>query len=520
MSAEAVKLHWTLRHDPRQFSIRHVWRLVKLEAKENGWNYFPKYSTCAAWDKRTRNERALVLNQRGDLKYAQVAGRYIEQDAESFEPGECWVGDNTTADAWVIMPNRDICRPVGSFWMDSRSRTVVGWRFTRAASEHSLMASLGDGADRFGLPGHVIVDNGKDFTAWSFTGGKVRNCKQHRSPDTIEAAEGIFQLCAITLHPSTPYNPNSKLIERWFRTFSEQCMKSLPSYCGGCADDRPEGHAALAAKAIPFADFIAHVAAYVDQYNNTPHTGDGMNGRTPLQVIATATTKRTMPDAVRDLCLQTWVRPLKLGRNGVRVRIAGATLGFGWDEPALRALPIGTPLRIGYDPEDLRSVTVWTLDYKFVCRARANRKFNRKVAGEDLRQALREIRAEKRALREVRKAGLDYLRDPMERTLAALAADAAERRLPDPPGPDGGPILVPVRTPLELPSKTVQPMRKAVGDGVGAADAAAVNPDADGLPDMQRRMAAFAEKSRAERAGRARESVFDRLGQFVRGSGK
>lgn len=521
LSAEAVAYFRALRHGPNRPSIRQAWRLTKIEAAPNKWTWFSGYSTCAAWDKRTRDERGLILNQGGDLAYAQRAGRWIEPDLESYEPGECWIGDDSTVDVWVRTPRGEIARPVVSVWMDWRSRAIAGIRLTYSGTEQSLLLAFRDGADAFGLPAFVHVDNGRNFSAWSWTGGAPKRRPPTNRADAIETQNGVFSLCGITPQWATPYCPNSKArLERFFRTLTEQLWKAFPSYCGGCPDDRPEAHTALVARAVESDELAGALRRFVETYNDTPHSGEGMDGRTPRQVMATAVTKRTMPDAVRSVCLQLWHRPVSIGRNGVAVRIAGTTVRFGWDEPRLRALAIGTKVRVGYDPEDLSAVTVWTMGYGFICRAAANRRFNRKIASDDLRQTMREIAREKRALRQARKAGSQYLRDPIERTLAALAADAAERRLPDPPTPDGGPILVPVRTPLELPSKTVQPMRKAVGDGVGAADAAAANPDGDNISDMQKRFSALAEKSRAERAGRATESVFDRLGQFVRGSGK
>lgn len=521
LSEEAIECFRALRHGPNRLSIRQAWRLTKKEAARKQWIWFSKYSTCAAWDRRTRDERGLVLTQGGDLAYAQHAGRWIEPDPESFEPGECWIGDDSTVDVWVRTPRGEIVRPVVSTWMDWRSRAITGIRLTHSGTETSLLLAFRQGADEFGLPAFVHVDNGRNFSAWSWTGGAPKRRSAMNRGDAIETQNGVFALCGIQPQWATPYCPNSKArLERWFRTLTEQLWKSFASYCGGCPDDRPEVHKALVARGVEWDELVEALRRFVAVYMDTPHSGEGMKSRTPRQVIATAPVRRAMPDAVRELCLQLWHRPVSIGRNGVAVRIAGTTVRYGWDEPALRALPIGTKVRIGYEPEDLSAVTVWTIEYGFICRAAANRRFNRKIASDDLRQTMREIAREKRTLRQAREAGTEYLRDPVERTLAALAADADERRLPDPPGPEGGLLLIPVRTPIEVPSKSIQPLRKAVGAEVGAADAAAsVNPDADNLSDMQKRFAALAEKSRADRAARATDSVYERLGQFVRGSG-
>ena len=152
---------------------------------------------------------------------------------------------------------------------------------------------------------------------------------------------------------------------------------------------------------------------------------------------------------------------MSIGRNGVGIRITGTTVRYGAAEPAIKALAIGEKVRVSYDSEDLRKVQVWSMDYEWICEAGCNRKFNRAVPSEALREAMRQRNREKRTLREARKVGLNHLRDPMQRAIASLEHDSAKQRLPDPPD-GGGPVLKPVPSPLMVPPVR-QPMRKAVG---------------------------------------------------------
>jgi len=461
-SPEAVELYWRWRHDPRRFGIADCHRKVALQAERNRWHWFASYSACKKWDRQTRDERALTLNREGEQAYTRKCESYIELDPESFAPGECWVGDDHPCDAWVLMPSGDIIRPVLSAWQDWRSRAIVGWRIVREGNEHALLLAFGQGAkDYRHIPRMVIADNGKNFTSWQWRGDRPKYRIYRRPGELAEQVEGIFALCNIQPSWALPYNPNGKArLERWFKTFEQQLCKNFPSYCGSCSDDKPEEHQLLVEQAIPWEDFIAAVGDYIQVYGDRPHSAEDMLGRTPLQVLATAPTRRVLPENVLPLLLAAWHRPVSIGRNGVAIRICGHTIRYGADDPAIKALAIGTKVRVSYDPDDIGSIVVWHTDYRLICQAQANQKLNRALPSEALREQLRQRARERRAHREALKIGLEHLRDPVQRSLAALERDSRLNRLPD-PTPDGPPGLVPVLTPIVAPERAFQ--KQAVG---------------------------------------------------------
>lgn len=461
-SPEAVELYLRWRHDPRRFAVTDCFRKVAYEAERKRWRWFAKYEACKKWDQRTRDERALVLNREGEEAYTRRCASYVEIDPESFAPGECWVGDDHNCDVWVRMPGGEVIRPVLSAWMDWRSRTIVGWQIIRSGNEHALLLAFSKGAeDHRHIPRIVVADNGKNFTSWQWRGDRPKYRVYRRPGELAGQLDGIFALANIQASWALPYNPNGKArIERWFRTFESELVKNLPSYCGSCPDDRPDEHKNLVAKAVPWDQFIGAVRQYIPLYNSRPHSAEDMMGRSPLQVLATATSLRVLPESVRPLLLAAWHRPVSIGRNGVAIRICGHTTRYGVDEPAIKALPIGTKVRVSYDPEDMGSIVVWTMDYKWICQATSNQKLNRAVSTEALREAMRKRNREKRAHREALKVGLEHLRDPVQRAVAALERDSRRNRLPD-PTPDGTPGLVPVLTPFEVPERAYR--KQAVG---------------------------------------------------------
>jgi len=465
LSADAVSMYWNLRNDPRRFSLRSCYRKVVMAAKNLGWQWFDSAQTCGDWDRRNRNERGLILNQRGDEAYTRNCGAYVEIDPESYSPGQCWVGDDSTLDVWVKLPNGEVIRPVISVWQDWRSRAIVGYRIIRTGSEQSILLGFGDAAREYGLPRNVIVDNGRNYSSYLWQGGRPKRRNYKRAEKFKEHAEGIFRLCDIEPSWCLPYNPNGKArLERWFRTLEDQCCRNFPSYCGGTPNDRPEAHKRLVAKAVEWDQFVATLNKYISVYNAAPHSGDGMDLLTPLQVMSQRTHKKPLPSGMGDLLLMAHHRPVKLGRNGVAIRIAGATVRYGAFAPELSALPIGTLVRVSYDPDNLDTVVVWTMDHRCICRAEQNRRHNRSINSEQLRETMRRRNSAKRIHRKARKTGIEHIiRDPVQQAVAAIGAlenDAAGRRKPDPKPPEGGPLLIPLHSPIKVPSK---PLRKAVG---------------------------------------------------------
>lgn len=162
-SPEAIELYWSMRNDPRRFAIAHIYRVVRHEADERGWEFFENGNTCEKWDRETRDKRSLILNREGLGTYTAKAEPYLESDLESFAPGETWEGDNCTINVWLRLRNGKIVRPVFTCWLDWRSRAIVGYRLVVTGNSESILCAMRQGATRYGLPKLAIVDNGKDF---------------------------------------------------------------------------------------------------------------------------------------------------------------------------------------------------------------------------------------------------------------------------------------------------------------------------------------------------------------------
>ncbi len=457
--AELLTEYWSWRCKPgnKRHSIEAIHRIMMLRAEQTGQTWFASPNTTRAYDRRHRDEKLLALHQRGERFYRAKHAPYIEVDPDSFEPGEAIECDDFTVNVWSILRGA-VIRGVLSGTIDWHGRAVSAV-LTANGSQDSVLLSIRKHWKRFGVSSHAFIDNGKGYSSYTWRGDRPRRHRYSRGADFEDRAGGLFAAVGCEPHWVTPYSPNSKgRIERFGRTLDER-LRFLPSYCGNTPDNRPDAHARLIAKAIPFEELAAIIEREIELYNDTPHGGDGMNMMTPLQVMQLAPRKRVLDERYVDDLLSIHHRPVKVGRQGVTITYAGKRLSFGAFDRAVIALQ-GQTVRASYDPEDLSRVCVYSLDWRFLCKTTLNQRVNKKLPGEVLREQIRFRNRQRRVLREAVKVGTEYIRSEVDLAYAAMARDAERRRLPDPDPPGGGPVLAPVQSPLELPPKR---LRKAVG---------------------------------------------------------
>ncbi len=218
-SEEAIERYWKLRLDPRRFSIAHCFRVVANEAREHEWGWFRSLRRCQAWDAVTRDAKELTLRHKGDQHYTADHKAYIQSEPDSFNPGEAWEADDHNIDCWCKLPSGRVVRPVLSAWLDWRSRVLVGWKVVAQGNQDSVLLAFREGAKQFGLPSVVFVDNGKNFSSYTWRGNQPKRRRCARDREFIERAEGLFNMLEVDARWVTPYSPNSKArVERFFRT--------------------------------------------------------------------------------------------------------------------------------------------------------------------------------------------------------------------------------------------------------------------------------------------------------------
>ncbi|MFQ5695008.1 MAG: Mu transposase C-terminal domain-containing protein [Terriglobia bacterium] len=342
-------------------------------------------------------------------------------------------------------------RPWLTAFMDMKSRRITGWTLSLQPDSLTIASALRMGLEECGLPQALYLDNGKDFRS-RYLGGRTRRLAPIDLPDE---ARGLLDELGVAVICATPFHPQAKSIERFFRTMHVQFDAAFPSYCGQRPGKRPETcqplldeHRDCLQRGVPEASPLPSIEETAltlalwlqEEYHQQPHRGRGMRGRTPAEVYEPSD-RRINPGKLALLLLKRERRQVDRGAVtlfGRRYEAEGNALFFHNSHTA----------QVCYDPHnrvfaDLREVLVVCCGQAFHCRH-----FGEPETYEDLRQRLR-ARRRLTKLTERCLAELDRrasIASPGERRRLAVAA-----ALPagiDPRTPDRAQLAAPVTPPV------------------------------------------------------------------------
>ena len=313
--------------------------------------------------------------------------------------------DHRQCDAAARGPDGKPLFPWVTAVMDVRSRRLLGWYLHSGPNQDTILAALRRALLRYGVPRHLLVDNGKDFRAKALTGGRKGSLEEGR-------IRALTQHLGIACHFAAPYNPKAKPIERAFRTLKEWMERRFEAYRGGSPGERPEGlkHLWKRVEALPtlpqldqlYGEFIEGV------YNEHPHAGDGMEGRTPREVYDALLPNRAVvaPEALH-LLLMRQTEPRLVRRNGVWVNDHGL-----WYRSAELLKRQGERIYLRYDLAEVGRAFAFDEADRFLCEATARPALAWGARQEDVRAALAEKRAHKRQAQAYRKLREEAVREP------------------------------------------------------------------------------------------------------------
>lgn len=469
---DAVKSYYL---SPLGLSKRACWLMACQKAEENGW-------TAKELKTTTRILKAIppavvIKFRRGEDAYVAECEPSIRRDYSTLASNEQWVGDHHQFDVMVSHRGK-IVRPWLTAWMDMRSRMIVGWCIVaHDPNQNCILSALRGGCLDHGVPLSLYIDNGKDFDSYAFHGRSKSQRRRFKIVMDQPHTRGILNQLGCTAHFCWAYHGQSKPIERWFGTVEDQFGRTWPTYCGNKPENRPDNlELRIDRGAAPTLEqFTAAFADYLKVYNTAPHTGDGMEGRSPEQVYAASwngTSRRTHSPQFMDLLLMKQSQPVKVTKNGVRWN----HLQYGQHEPELTRR-LGQEVYLRVDERDMRQVQVWSLEDSFICIAPCNQWLPANTSEQHLREAISEKKHHRKAVNDYHRSRPHLHDDIGDRLRRAAAADNA-KRLPDPPTP----------TP-----PNAQPIRSALEDQMPAVERAmqAVHRKAAGAENLERRFSLF-----------------------------
>lgn len=336
-------------------SITSCYRLTQMNFPDR------QLASVYAFGRLTRSipYPAKVLARQGKKAFADKCEPYIEFDYRSICTNQVWCADNHVFDLWTKDKSGRVFRPWFVGWIDKRSRRIVGYQILDFdPNADAILDSFAKAVFACGIPEIVQMDNGADYNVHDLF--------------NRENATSMANEMALSVTNAIPYNAKAKLIERFFNTLEYSYCIHLPSYFGADPKRRPEKMQKACDKlkdvAIPFEEFCTYISSAIAQYNNTIHSGDAMDGKTPNQAFAdnVVTPIKTANPALLSMYFKRTSRLLPVGRNGIRV--PELQQYYSADELLMRQ---GEKVYARYNTDDVRQVYCFSEGGEFLCIAKS-----------------------------------------------------------------------------------------------------------------------------------------------------
>ena len=345
-------------------SFNDCYRRLQGKAVEKGWK-LPSAKTL----KRRMDAlgpELLTLCRKGEEALRRMYPAQ-ERDRSMFHAMEAVNADGHRFDVFVQWPGHEKpVRPVLIGFQDLYSGTILSWRLDISENKEMVRLAFGDMVERYGIPAHCWLDNGRNFASKWLTGG-VENRYRFKLRD--DEPQGIMPQLGVQVHWTNPYSGQSKPIERAWRDLAGGLSKHPlfeGAYTGNNPVNKPENYGS---KAVPLDVFIKVVAEGIREHNERIGRESRVCGgkrsfqQAFAESYATAPITKATPEQRRLWLLAA--EAIRADRTTGEFKLEGNRF---WAEE-LTALR-GQQLVVRFDPQALQgSVFVYRLDGTFVCEA-------------------------------------------------------------------------------------------------------------------------------------------------------
>jgi putative transposase len=429
-------------------SYRAVHEAILADRELLGITDVPHYDTVRAW-LQSMPAYLTAYAREGRRAYQERMAPYITRGYSDVFANQVWVSDHMIHDVEVMndcFPEAPYGAPIRlrfTCLLDFCSRYVVGASWAWEGSSRSIATAMRRAFAQHGPCEHFYCDNGKDYLkvakgampAYLAEPADIRGWYDSELRQIEQ--QGILARLGIKVTHCIVRHPQSKHVERFFRTLHEQFDKRFyQHYTGGASHLRPDATAAameMHRKLMkhgrvdeslhpPASAFIALCMAWIEEYHQRPHSGEGMDGRTPAEVFAAEQNPRKQPaPALHDLALllaeqtRRKVRECAIELNKRRYVHYDAISRDVLHEMNEREVVVA------YDPLDPEAIAVLDEDGHFLCWARAEEKLSFDPADKMVQQRIGESMADRRHLEKAVRNTLDSI---------SLAARANGARTP------------------------------------------------------------------------------------------
>lgn len=192
----------------------------------------PSYSSTRRFFERfdAAHHDIVVFMREGEKAYIDKVGGYLSRNDKILRVGDVLIADGHKMNFMIINPDTGKpCRFTLIGWEDWASRMFMGFEIMLEENTQAISASLHRSIVSLGrIPSCVYIDNGKAFKNKYFS-----------ADADMEAMDGLYLRLGIHVQHSKPYMARTKIIERWWLDFDQQCARALESYAGNCIDNKP-----------------------------------------------------------------------------------------------------------------------------------------------------------------------------------------------------------------------------------------------------------------------------------------
>lgn len=314
---------------------------------------------------------------------------YVVRDYTKYEVMQLWVSDHHQFDFYV-RDGKSVYRPYLTAFVDMRSRKPMGWVISRYPSSYTILNALYNGIQSYGLPSEMLFDNGKDYRSKRLQGTSI-----FLDEEKIRI-QGVFERYKIQVHFCEPYHGQSKPIERWFRTISDDFSKELPSYVGSntktTLEERNRNWKMIKdSVSITLDDVRVAFDEWVERFNNRIHTGEGMNA-TPNEVFNAYYKNVIRIDLDRNYRQELFAKEEwhKVGRNGIKFE------GINyWSVELIRLQGNKKKYRVVRDIDDIGQVCVYDKEGNFICEA-----YNKHIGENKTEEDIKEVKKKRKIIKQ------------------------------------------------------------------------------------------------------------------------
>ncbi len=373
---------------PNRPSIELVYLNLQQWAKQSGLEA-PCRNTVHSFV-RTIPEAANKLLRVGKFDYSSAHEPVMHRTSQELAFNEIWVGDHREHDVFIYVSeqNRQQAKRVWmTAWWDLASAKLVGCTFSFAPNSRTIANALRNGIITYGVPNMVYIDNGKDYRSHLLNG----TAKNIGPVDFDHEAKGVLAALNIGVTHAIPRNARSKQIERWFRMWSEQFDTQLPGWCGRNNKIRPEKLAQEIkdGKLLTMSEFRGMAEQFIEKLDNTAY---GDREKTPQQYVEEAQVVKVNVDVLNALLLE---------RAKIKVTNYGIMMFGGLcyrNDELMRNVLVGQYVRARYNPDDLSSIVVWTMEGRLIGRVPLQTPVS---AGELNVEAMKEVQNYRKSQRQI-----------------------------------------------------------------------------------------------------------------------